>query len=254
MIRSEERKGVGLLAERRASLYAEFVRSKGLEPATPIPPALQAEALAWVEQALIAWQQQNGGSGKFERPGPWGQTTLSVLAERSLANAAQRPTRMKVAGPATEPWAVRMLIQPRPHKKGMEVLADFVQHLAANPGLESGLAEPARLLALFEALGRLARGEARDAAGELERALTTRRPHRPLGPLEQDLLPLRDLLLVLAKAARSSEFSPAAYRSAELLAAVQQTLVHLAAGGALDLRAKAQLYDMLDRIEAPLAS
>lgn len=254
MIRADHGKGTDALAARRASLYAEYARSKGLEPTRPLPPALRAEAQAWVEQALAAWQQQNGGSGKFERPGPWGQNPLSLLAERSLAGAGQRPTRMKVAAAASEPWAVRMLIQPRPHKKGMEVLADFVQHLAAHPTLEAGLAEPARLVALFEALGRLARGEAKDTQGELELALTTRRPFRPLGALEQDLLPLRDLLLLLAKAARSAEFAPAAYRSAELLAAVQQTLVHLAAGGALDLKAKTRLYGMLDRIEAPLAS
>ncbi len=242
------------MAVRRASLYAEYFRSKGLEPTKPLPPALQAEAQAWVEEALAAWQQQNGGSGKFERPGPWGQNTVALLAERSLEGAGRRATRMKVAAPASEPWAVRMLIQPRPHKKGMEVLAAFVQHLAAHPALESGLAEPPRLLALFEALGRLARGEAKDPAAEMEQALTTRRPYRPFGPLEQDLLPLRDLLLLLAKTARSAEFPPAAFRSAELLAAVQQTLVHLAAGGALDVKAKTRLYDMLDRIEAPLAS
>lgn len=254
MIRADEGKRSDPLATRRASLYAEYVRSKGLEPSKPLPAALKAEAQAWVEQALVAWQQQNGGSGKFERPGPWGQNPLSLLAERSLEAAGRRPTRMKVAPAATEPWAVRMLIAPRPHKKAVEVLADFVQHLAAHPALEAGLAEPARLVAVFDALGRLARAEAKDVSAELEQALTTRRPYRPLGPMEQDLLPLRDLLLLLAKTARAAEFPPAAYRSAELLAAVQQALVHLAAGGALDLKAKTQLYGMLDRIEGPLAS
>lgn len=254
MIRADEGKRSDALAARRARLYAEYAISKGLEPTKALPAALQAEAQAWVEQGLVAWQQQNGGSGKFERPGPWGQSTLAMLAERSLEVGARRPTRMKVAPANAEPWAVRMLIQPRPHKKAMEVLADFVQHLAAHPALEAGLGEPARLVAMFEALGRLARAEAKDPSAELELALTTRRPYRPLGPLEQDLLPLRDLLLLLVKAARASEFPPAAYRSAELLAAVQQALVHLAAGGTLDLKAKTRLYGMLDRIEVPLAS
>lgn len=248
MIRSEDIKG---LEARRSALYAEYARQKGLPPTAPLPLGLKADADAWVAARLAEAKDQLGGDARFERPGPWGHSPLSLMAEEHGIDAP-KASRRKVAPAPSAPWAVRMLLSTRPHQKGVEGLALLAERCTRDPDLLNDLKTPAGVRAAFTGIERWARGESAELHPTVAEHPATRKV--PLGPMEHDLERLLELVLLFAKAARFYQLPPESYREATLLGGLRRVLVHLAAGGNLDQRAKTQLYAALDGIEVALAS